>query len=262
MANLLNAFRNDIEMHIRESSSADEVALEFCVDGFIPNVDTHYFYWMKTYWVYKFLCWLVAKKIPLVRVMFSEGSSHTPNDYTNLFDCPIQFGSERNAIVMSRSTLALPVVRTEVEYLNQEFLETQKDWFEISGTEPLFADRIEQVLLDVYRRGIRSPNLDVVADVMCCSSRTLTRRLQREGLAFQQLKDRVRRDIAQKLLTSSHMSIADIASRVGFAEPSDFTRAFVAWTRITPSRYRSDRKGVATIKDRARIADHVDVFAA
>ena len=36
-------------------------------------------------------------------------------------------------------------------------------------------------------------------------------------------------------------SIAEVAAALGFAEPSAFTRAFKAWSRTTPARWRIHR---------------------
>ena len=84
------------------------------------------------------------------------------------------------------------------------------------------------------------PHADLasIARGLHVSRATLARRLAARGLAFQQLKDDLRRDHAIALL-GARMPIADVADRLGFSEPSAFARAFKSWTGVPPGRYRA-----------------------
>lgn len=73
------------------------------------------------------------------------------------------------------------------------------------------------------------------------SSRTLKRRLRDHGLSFQQLLDERRRRDALDLLADPTLGIAEIAARVGFSDPANFTRAFRKWLGTAPSAYRSGK---------------------
>ncbi len=80
---------------------------------------------------------------------------------------------------------------------------------------------------------------------MCMSSPTLQRRLQSEGLNYQRLKDDLRRDIAIELLSNVSLPVTDIATQVGFQEPSAFHRAFKKWTGVSPGSYRRSSESTA-----------------
>ncbi len=82
------------------------------------------------------------------------------------------------------------------------------------------------------------PDLEAVASKLFISSRTLKRRLQQHGQTFQQLLDDVRRRDAIRLLENPGMTLEQIAHRLGYADPANFTRAFRKWTGEPPSRYR------------------------
>jgi AraC-like DNA-binding protein len=69
-----------------------------------------------------------------------------------------------------------------------------------------------------------------MADELKLSPTTFRRRLEREGCAFQGIKDDVRRGIAQQKLRETDMSVVEIAALVGFQEPSAYHRAFKKWT--------------------------------
>ena len=88
-------------------------------------------------------------------------------------------------------------------------------------------------------RPFASSSLPQVAATLNMSRATLSRKLQREGVAFQTLKDEVRRDRAIALLTGSSATVEAIAEALDFSEPSAFRRAFKAWTGVSPRAYRS-----------------------
>jgi AraC-like DNA-binding protein len=71
------------------------------------------------------------------------------------------------------------------------------------------------------------------------SAPTLRRRLKREGTTFQQLKDEARCDAAKLCLARPELSINEVASELGFTDPSAFHRSFKKWTGLTPGQYRS-----------------------
>lgn len=58
----------------------------------------------------------------------------------------------------------------------------------------------------------------------------MRRKLEREGCAFQEIKDEVRRAVAIEQLRRTQASVTTIAEQIGFQEPSAFHRAFKKWT--------------------------------
>jgi AraC-like DNA-binding protein len=86
---------------------------------------------------------------------------------------------------------------------------------------------------------LASSDLTGVARRLHVSRATLARRLAARGMTFQDIKDGLRRDHAIALLARDHLTVAEVADRLGFSEPSAFTRAFKAWTTVAPGRYRA-----------------------
>jgi AraC-like DNA-binding protein len=80
-----------------------------------------------------------------------------------------------------------------------------------------------------------------VARVANLSQRTLQRRLAEAGTSFQDLRDRVRVDIALKYLRQSSLQAAQISEILGYSEPAAFTRAFRRRLGLTPSEARRGR---------------------
>lgn len=81
------------------------------------------------------------------------------------------------------------------------------------------------------------PDIDMVTKALNYSRRTLTRRLREEGSSFLQIKNRLRRSVALKLLVKEQLPVEAIAVQIGFANLSSFHRSFKKWTGTTPLAY-------------------------
>jgi AraC-like DNA-binding protein len=93
---------------------------------------------------------------------------------------------------------------------------------------------VESLLVSLLASG--EARMEIVARQLGCSRQTLYRRLKAEGLTFEQLLDGVRRRVSLQLLGEGR-PIKEIAYRVGFSEPSAFSRAFKRWTGSSPGKF-------------------------
>lgn len=82
------------------------------------------------------------------------------------------------------------------------------------------------------------PSLTRMAAHMCMSPRTLKRRLQAHGVRFRQLLDRARFRESARLLEQSELTVEQIALRLGYSSPANFSRAFRRWAGHPPGVYR------------------------
>ena len=73
-----------------------------------------------------------------------------------------------------------------------------------------------------------------VARGLGLSRQTLYRRLKVEGATFEALLDQVRHRLALKLVRDEGVSVKEAAWRLGFSDPSAFSRAFKRWTGKSP----------------------------
>ncbi|MGI9288420.1 MAG: helix-turn-helix transcriptional regulator, partial [Pseudomonadales bacterium] len=83
------------------------------------------------------------------------------------------------------------------------------------------------------------PRINDAAQQLHMSERTLRRKLAAENTSFQEVLNDVRYRIASEYLQSTMLSVADIADLLGFADPSNFRRAFMQWSGLSPAAYRS-----------------------
>ena len=80
--------------------------------------------------------------------------------------------------------------------------------------------------------------VDAVASALHVSRRTLQRQLAAAGTSVRAELERARRDAALSMLRDARSTIAEIAGRLGFADPSQFTRAVRRWTGAAPTELR------------------------
>lgn len=110
------------------------------------------------------------------------------------------------------------------------------------------ASRVPRQFLDALRHilmlRLDDPRLNVeqVAGLSGVSRQSLQRRLRSAGTTFSAELGQLKQQRAQELLTETTRSVGDIASAVGFANATSFTRAFKAWVGISPRDYRKQQR--------------------
>ena len=85
-----------------------------------------------------------------------------------------------------------------------------------------------------------------VAGAMHISPRTLRRRLSDHGVTFHALVSELRRAEAIRLLRHSVLTVEQIGTQLGYADPGNFCRAFKRWTGTTPGAFRRGQASGAT----------------
>lgn len=86
--------------------------------------------------------------------------------------------------------------------------------------------------------GLDQPDLAKVARLLSLHPRSLQRLLSDEGVGFKELVDRVRREQAWKLITTTNLSLSQVAVQVGMREQSSLTRAVHRWFGSSPAGLR------------------------
>jgi AraC-like DNA-binding protein len=146
---------------------------------------------------------------------------------------PVRFKQPRNAIHFDVSVLELPLVNAHPSALRLAQEQCERALEQVDGED--LVQRVRSVAANP-EGGFR--NLDEVALKLGASSRTLKRKLKAEGTAFSEVLDGLQSEQACALLKQEHLSIDEVAERVGYSDVSNFTRAFKRWTDLTPAAYR------------------------
>lgn len=195
-------------------------------------------------------CWLVGRGLALDQVYFPYSRPPHAEDYALIYTEKSHFvhdSSPTEAYSCRDNTLTaefqahlleLPVRRDELALT--AFLEGAP-----GKLTTLYRRDREMVLRvrDLLRDALPNlPEQAVIAQRLFLSPRTLHRRLEDEGSSFRAIRDALRRDIALSRLAKSPDPIARIASDLGYADPSTFYRACIAWTGLSPMDYRRQRE--------------------
>jgi AraC-like DNA-binding protein len=72
--------------------------------------------------------------------------------------------------------------------------------------------------------------------------RSLNRHLAAQGTSVRALVAEVRGALARQLLQDTRLAVSDIGERLGYANPSAFTRAFRRWTGNGPAHWRASQR--------------------
>jgi AraC-like DNA-binding protein len=168
-------------------------------------------------------------------VSFAHGRPQNLASHRRAFGSRLQFEQERNAVWVDRACLdtTLSSRSLPTHAMLKKQMVSRVDGAQAVAAKVESAMRALMPFADCSR--------EQVARLTQLSQRTLQRRLAEAGTSFQELRDRVRADIALKYLRQSSLQAAQIAEILGYSEPAAFTRAFRRQHGLTPSAARQRR---------------------
>jgi len=108
------------------------------------------------------------------------------------------------------------------------------------------SERIKQRLLNCDNQ---YPTLEQMAAQEHMAPRTLIRHLNDEGVRYQTLLDDVRCDLACWFLSQTDLSIESVAERLGYLDPTNFSRTFRRWLGVTPRGFRQQARRASSAFD-------------
>ncbi len=171
----------------------------------------------------------------LREVALTHAEVGEPGEIARTFGCPVRFGCRRNALQFPDSTLdsvpaaANPAIAEQIQKL------TSAAFHQL--TSGSVQDRVADAIRGLIVAGLPADRR-AVAKRLHVSERTLQRQLVAESTSFKILRDGVRSDLSQALLSNRALKVEAIAQSVGFAEVASFSKAFSRWSGSSPTRYR------------------------
>jgi AraC-like DNA-binding protein len=155
-------------------------------------------------------------------------------DYEMAFDrTPIRFNAEHFGTVFSRASLRTPNVKADPE-LRRQLAETIAARWAVH--QPDVRERVMRALVPSVFSGTHS--LESTAKRINMTADALTRDLKEQGCSFRELLVEARLEMASQFLTDARMSIAQIATILGYSEISAFTRFFTSARGMAPAEFR------------------------
>ncbi|MBA4501323.1 AraC family transcriptional regulator [Marinobacterium marinum] len=179
--------------------------------------------------------WLVGQQIPIASTCFGYPPPPHAREYRAMFLGELLYEQPLCGFYLHPRYLQLPVIRSTTEL--QAFLQNSPAMILHRPVPDNSLQTRIRVLLQRHDLD-QMPELDTISQLLAIAPRTLRRRLQDEGTTIREIKERLRRDFALKLLASEHVSVQEVAEQTGFAEAAAFCRAFKRWTGYSPTRWR------------------------
>jgi len=185
---------------------------------------------------HRFLAWAIGRRIPLrlVEVPYAE-PAHV-DDYDLLFGAPVSFSAATCALVFDAGVLAAPIVRDEVA-LNEFLRDAPAGVLTRRNYATSVSSQVRTVLVSGGSDGRLS--VDEIAAELMMSPQTLRRKLREENTSPSEIREQILRDAAIASLARGDETVAALSRRLGFSEPSAFSRAFRRWTGSPPGSYRA-----------------------
>jgi AraC-like DNA-binding protein len=213
----------------------------------IPGVDRAILVWIRFVWIYQFFSWLIGRPLELRGISIQGPRPVQANGFDRfaLFRCPVKFDAPVDALCYSWSDLTVRPVHSSIsEY--DEYYASEPDWFDSPSRGLSWREQTQQVLIDLQKAGMWSAPIEVVAARLRTRPRRLRHSLALEGESFQDMRTRLRGELAGAYLLASDMPITAIGDALGFSEPGGFSRHFLAWSGLSPSAYRATYLSDAT----------------
>ncbi len=154
--------------------------------------------------------------------------------YRHWLPMDVRFGQEALALHVPAKVLALPLLGADARAHAAACQECE------AALAQSQAISMAQRVADLIGRSPEGvfPQLQGIAAQCGLSERTVIRRLAADGTSFQQLLDAHMQQRALWLLQNTQLSIEAIATRLGYADTSNFSRTVKRWFGATPSALR------------------------
>jgi len=180
---------------------------------------------------------LTGKEVRLDSVQFIHPSPPDTKAHERIFKMPVLFNQQENKMTFNKKYLSLPVLVANAEVLDTLTSYAEKLQKKIYR-EDLFSVQVETAIIQNLLSG--KTDIETISSQLGMSKRSLQIRLSREGVKYQDILDKIKREHAIQLLEQSRIPIIDITFLLGYSEQSAFNRAFKKWTGFTPGEYRQN----------------------
>lgn len=195
---------------------------------------------------------LLSERWSPIEVGFEHDVAGREDALGRYFRCPIQGNAESNVIVVRDADLDRPMhawinsnapARDIVERHLFDLLRPPEEVF-----QPIH-EKLSRLI--GQRLGRESVDLETLAEKLGVSPRTLRRQLGTFGTSFSEVLNRERRKKAEMLLSTGTIKLSQLATHLGYANQSAFSRAFRSWSGEPPSAAlrRARRDGSLAIQE-------------
>jgi AraC-like DNA-binding protein len=168
-----------------------------------------------------------------VKILLAHDRLGRAGDYDRAFGCEVVFRAGCNAIVFSASDLLWRAAGPGAEIRSQLLQVADTVQRDLVG-------RVSVMIRTLLPK--RGATIEAVAAALSMSVRTLQRGLRRSGTNFSSLVAEIRVDLARDYLGREAISATEVASRLGFKEPSVLSRFLRKHTGVSSRGLRKNAR--------------------
>ena len=162
-------------------------------------------------------------------VGFMHREGLPPAQYRKFFGCDVGLAEEADQIIFPSRLLAVPIDAGNPQ------LQAAAERYVNNLIRRFPLDIGQQVEALVERQlAVGGSGIDRIAVQLGMHRRTLQRRLEAQGLHFEDIVDLVRRKRADQLLPHAAIPLTEVCQLLGYTEQSSFNRACRRWYGDTP----------------------------
>lgn len=165
-------------------------------------------------------------------LMFAE--DRNPEGFQALLNCPIRYGMDYNALWFHAADIDEPLPGAVPEVLDATD-RIARDYIASFDTSHV-ATQVRTLLIRMLPSG--KVDQDAIANKLYRSASTLQRQLSAEGTSYRDILAETRESLAKQYLADQDYSPSDVAYMLGFADQSNFGRAFKRWTGMSPGEFQ------------------------
>ena len=177
-----------------------------------------------------------------IRLELERKKPKNPNLHKKLLSRDVIFEAPVNAIIIPAEFLDRTNPNADPRLF--AMMSQQMDALEFRRTDA--NDPVAAIRLHVAENlSAHPPTLKTEAERLGLSARTLQRRLTEAGTSMQEILDDCRREMAERLLLETNLTLSSIGYKIGFSAPAAFTRSAIRWFGVPPSQFRRDQAAAA-----------------
>lgn len=184
-----------------------------------------------------FARWVSGRHLVLDEVALPCPAPADAQPLRDYYGCPVHFDATLASERAPAAWLSLPNPHADPQLHRLMSAVTDQQWSRLSQDGSRLASVLRQQIAARLQGGHLPLLEDVAPDVeadLGLSARQLQRRLAEQSLSFKDLVEQVRREQVLHELRHTQLTLADIAQRAAYAEPSSMHRAVRRWTGLTP----------------------------
>jgi len=180
---------------------------------------------------------IMGRPFPLRAIHLAHDGHGHQAEYREYFGCDVFFSSYPSKLVISADLLDRPLPQGDRE-TSRYFRQQCQMLIAKLKSQSHLADDVRLILLS---QPGEFPTVELAAERLNMSTRTLRRRLKAEGSSFHELLDEVRFQLAREYLAETSLPLSEVSWLLGYTEPGNFSHAFNRWCGMSPRAFRKHK---------------------